>query len=226
MSPSRGWPDGAGIDQIRPARPSGPGRRAPPVMAPFGEGATAFTCVCPKKQTRTFGYSCSRTARFSSADMLLIMYSSGSRTEPWTKSVLARLHHARPGAQELRVLLRSAAPASTSTAAAATGLNQSRSVERSVTARSWLPVIDGHPELPARRRNTRSGSPRTRSRPRGSRCPALPRHVRRTASSASSSRGCRRSPRTYTVRRSLYHRRARIADAAEIARLKRGWPVR
>ncbi len=74
-----------------------------------------------------------------------MMYSSGSRTEPWTKSA--------PSARIVRGLVRKNSAFSSlrwsrvhSTAAAAVGLNQFRSVPSSVTARSWLPEIVGIPE--------------------------------------------------------------------------------
>ncbi len=75
-----------------------------------------------------------------------MMYSSGSRTEPWTKSA-SRLCIMRGRERKNSAFSSVSSSLVHRTAAAATGLNQSRSVERSVTARSWLPVIVGHLEL-------------------------------------------------------------------------------
>jgi hypothetical protein len=74
-----------------------------------------------------------------------MMYSSGSRTEPWTKSAsCVSIMRGRVLKKSAFSLLRCSRVHTT--AAAATGLNQFRSVSRSVTARSWLPEITGIPE--------------------------------------------------------------------------------
>src|SRR5918998_602152 len=95
-------------------------------------------------QVGTPGYSLLRIARFSCAETELIMYSSGSRTEPCTKSA-SSVCIVRGRVRRNSALSSLRCSRVHRTAAAASGLNQFRSVPRSVTARSWLPEITGIP---------------------------------------------------------------------------------
>jgi hypothetical protein len=116
--------------------------------------------------------------------MLLMMYSSGSRTEPCTKSASRvcimrgreRRNSAFSSVSWSRVHI---------TAAAATGLNQFRSVERSVTARSWLPVIVGIPSFLTASQHSFGLAPYPMTSPRQYTVSTSPGMSRRTASSAS-----------------------------------------